>query len=195
DASKAAYPPYVLQPRIRVDFGVGDRQHLAGSRNGKVVADRPWVAGSHRLVTVTVYRRERRKVNGAIDKAENRGGEAVDQPVRAFGNRLEHRLHVVGRTGDHLEDVGRRGLPLQRFLGLVEQTHVLDGDHGLVGEGLQQLDVVVRELTRLNARHADHSNGLLVERRWLKKDTGPAARPSLVLCGRRTGVQMLPIAS
>ena len=25
--------------------------------------------------------------------------------------------------------------------GLVEQPHVLDGDHGLVGEGLQQLDV------------------------------------------------------
>ena len=55
---------------------------------------------------------------------------------------LEHRLHVRRRTGDHLQDVGRRGLPLQRLLRLVEQPHVLDGDHGLVGEGLQQLDVM-----------------------------------------------------
>ena len=30
-------------------------------------------------------------------------------------------------------------------LRLVEQPRILDGDHGLVGEGLQQLDVVVGE--------------------------------------------------
>ena len=50
-----------------------------------------------------------------------------------------------GEAGDHLQDVGRRGLPLQRLLRLVEQPHILDGDHCLVGEGLQQLDVVIGE--------------------------------------------------
>ena len=30
-------------------------------------------------------------------------------------------------------------------LRLVEQPHILDRDHGLVGEGLQQLDLLVRE--------------------------------------------------
>ena len=54
----------------------------------------------------------------------------------------KHRLHVRRRTGDHLQDVGGRGLPLQRLLRLVEQPRILDGDHGLVGEGLQQLDVM-----------------------------------------------------
>ena len=52
-------------------------------------------------------------------------------------------------SGDDLEDFGRRGLPLQRLLGLVEQPHILDGDHGLVGEGLQQLDVMRRRTYRV----------------------------------------------
>ena len=55
---------------------------------------------------------------------------------------LEHRLHIVGRAGDHLEDVGRRGLPLKCLPGLVEQPHIFDRDHRLVGEGLQQLDMM-----------------------------------------------------
>jgi hypothetical protein len=32
-------------------------------------------------------------------------------------------------------------------LQLLEQPHVLDGDHGLVGEGLEQRDVLVGERT------------------------------------------------
>ncbi len=47
--------------------------------------------------------------------------------------------------GDDLEDFGRRGLPLQRLLGLVEQPRVLDGDHGLVGEGLEKMRFVSAE--------------------------------------------------
>ena len=42
------------------------------------------------------------------------------------------------------QDLGGRGLLLERFLGLVEQPHVLDRDHRLVGEGLQQRDLVCR---------------------------------------------------
>ena len=57
-----------------------------------------------------------------------------------------------GRTGDHLQDVGGGGLPLQRLPGFVEQPHILDGDHGLVGEGLQQLDVVRGERAGLLSR-------------------------------------------
>ena len=54
----------------------------------------------------------------------------------------------TARTADDLEHVGGRGLLLQRLresrsrLHLLEQPHVLDRDHGLVGEGLQQLDVM-----------------------------------------------------
>ena len=84
-------------------------------------------------------------MHGVVDQAVHRGRPAVDDPVRPLRNRLEHRLHIVGRTGDHLQDVGGRGLPLQRLLRLVEQPHVLDGDHRLVGEGLQQLDLLLGE--------------------------------------------------
>ncbi len=61
---------------------------------------------------------------------------AVEKPpisrLELVRDGLEHRLHVRRRTGDHLQDVGGRGLPLQRLLGLVEQPRVLDGDHRLV---------------------------------------------------------------
>ena len=38
-----------------------------------------------------------------------------------------------------------------RCLHLVEQPHVLDGDHRLVGEGLNQLDLLVGERFRPRA--------------------------------------------
>ena len=63
----------------------------------------------------------------------------------AARDRLEHRLHVRRRAGDDLQDVGRGGLPLQRFLGLVEQPRVLDRDHGLVGETLLERKLFVGE--------------------------------------------------
>ena len=53
---------------------------------------------------------------------------------------------VGHRAADDLQHLGGGGLPLQRFLRLVEQPHVLDRDHGLVGEGLQQRDLLVAEL-------------------------------------------------
>ena len=58
----------------------------------------------------------------------------------------------------------------QRFLRLVEQPHVFDRDHGLVGEGLQQLNVVIAELAGRRARHADHAN------RLVSRNKGQAAR-------------------
>ena len=50
-------------------------------------------------------------------------------------------------------------LALESLLRLVEQPHVLDRDHRLVGEGLQQLDVVRREASGLDPGHADHADG------------------------------------
>ncbi len=47
------------------------------------------------------------------------------------------------RADDRRQDLGRRRLPLERLLGLVEQAHVLDRDHRLVGEGLEQIDLRV----------------------------------------------------
>ena len=65
---------------------------------------------------------------------------------------LEHRLQLARRAADDLEHLGGRRLLLQRLgqlararLHLLEQPRVLDGDDGLVGEGLEQFDLAVRE--------------------------------------------------
>ena len=72
-------------------------------------------------------------------------------PRRAFQNNLKYWLQVTGRRADDLEHVGGGGLLLQRFAQLVEQPRVLDGDDGLVGEILNQLDLLVGERANLLA--------------------------------------------
>ncbi len=81
---------------------------------------------------------------------------AATEPLRARRDRVEDRLQVALRPADDLQDLGGRGLPLERFLGLVEQARVLDGDHRLVGEGLEERDLIVRE--RGLPRHGDRAD-------------------------------------
>jgi hypothetical protein len=76
----------------------------------------------------------------------------------ALGHRLEHRLHVGRRRADHLQHLGRRGLPVERLLRLVEEAHVLDRDGGLIGEGCQQLDLLVGECPHFLAPHDDDAD-------------------------------------
>ena len=73
-------------------------------------------------------------------------------PSRVLQHGLEDWLELAGRAGDDLQDLRGRGLLLQRLaqvararLHLVEQPHVLDRDHRLVGEGGGQLDLLVGE--------------------------------------------------
>ena len=47
---------------------------------------------------------------------------------------------------------------LRSRLHLVEQPHVLDRDHRLVGEGLDQLDLLVGERLRHRSCHDDHAD-------------------------------------
>ena len=67
-------------------------------------------------------------------------------------------LKIEGRAADDLEHVGGRGLLLQRFAQIVgalaqfvEQAGILDGDDGLGGEILHQLDLLVGERADLLA--------------------------------------------
>ena len=69
-----------------------------------------------------------------------------------LGERIEHCLQIERRAADDFQHVRRCRLLLQRLaqfggarLHLVEQADVLDGDHGLVGEGLDKLDLAIRE--------------------------------------------------
>ena len=65
---------------------------------------------------------------------------------------MKHRLQITGRAGDDLKDLRGRSLLLQRFseiiralAQLVEQPRVLDGDGCLIGEGLNEINLVVGE--------------------------------------------------
>ena len=71
--------------------------------------------------------------------------------MRDAGGELAERGELFGLHQPVLrgaEVVERSGKLLGARLNLVEQPHVLDRDHGLIGEGLQQLDMVVGETCR-----------------------------------------------
>src|SRR4029450_5994328 len=81
----------------------------------------------------------------AADLPRYRGFIGFAKPGSRLNQGLKHRLEIEGRASDDLEHVGRSSLLLQRFAQLVEQARVLDRDDGLVGEVLDQLDLLVRE--------------------------------------------------
>ena len=97
---------------------------------------------------------------------EQPGMIRLAQPRRRLDQGIEHGLQIEGRAADHLEHVGGGGLLLQRFgellgarLHLVEQPHVLDRDHRLVGERRDQLDLLVGERPGHLADQDDDADG------------------------------------
>ena len=103
---------------------------------------------------------------------------------RVLGHDVHHRLDVGRRAGDDPQDLGRGRLLLQRLghlavprLELREQPHVLDRDHRLVGERLQQLDLLVGERLDLGPPDGDRADGVtLAEHRDGQERREPAAR-------------------
>jgi hypothetical protein len=67
---------------------------------------------------------------------------------------------LVAHAGEELRLVlaRLRQLPIL-VLNLVEQAHVFDGNHRLVGEGLNQLDLFGCEWSRRGAGHRQNPNG------------------------------------
>ena len=72
---------------------------------------------------------------------------------------VEYRLQIAGRTGDDLEHLGVAvccSSDSAEIVGalaqFVEQPRVLDGDDGLGGEVLHQLDLLVGERPHLRGR-------------------------------------------
>ena len=92
------------------------------------------------------------KMNQFAVEPKQRGEKPVAQPHGAPHNDVEDRLDVGRRARDHPQDVGRGGLLLERRrqlsvsrLQLLEQPDVLDRDHRLVGERLEDRDLFGRE--------------------------------------------------
>src|SRR5262245_64169938 len=91
------------------------------------------------------------EMNELAVEREDATQRGVTEPERIRRHRVEHRLDVGRRAGDHTQDFAGSGLPLQRLLCLVEQPHVLNGDDRLVSEGLNQRDLQGGEFADLGA--------------------------------------------
>jgi len=87
--------------------------------------------------------------------------------MRLFQDHVEHRGEIAGRGIDDTQHLGGRGLLLQGLaqvavesFQLAEEAHVLKGDGGLVGEGLDEIDLGGGEgldLASATANHTDRS--------------------------------------
>ena len=108
----------------------------------RLAVDRQRIDVAHEVGRRALRRQQAQRVAvGQVHRRHRR----VAQPGRALGDRLEHRLHVGRRARDHAQDFADRRLLFERFLGLVEEADVLDRERRLVGEGLDQRDLLVGE--------------------------------------------------
>src|SRR5262245_56130045 len=89
----------------------------------------------------------------------------IAYPCRVLQHCLEYGLQLPGRSGDDAQYFRCRRLLLQRLaqftracLYILEQPHILDGDHRLVGESGGELDLPVGEGAHLESRQYDHAN-------------------------------------
>ena len=139
--------PHVFGHVRRLDVGVvhdaalQDRRpgaRLLAQRNREVPHQAPPVGT---VVGAQVYR-------AVIADEADAHVPAREEPLAALQDLLEHRLRVRHRARDHLEHLGGSLLMVERLLRLVEEAHVLDRDHRLVGEGLEQRDLLLGERPR-----------------------------------------------
>ena len=70
----------------------------------------------------------------------------------------------------------------------LEQADVLDGDHGLVGEGLEQRDLLIAERTNLRPTNVNRPDGNSFAQQW-SRETGTSSRYLL----NRLGIRKLVI--
>ena len=94
-------------------------------------------------------------------------------PRRALGDGVEDWLHVRGRAADDAKHLGGCGLMLQgfaqfciAFLQFLEQPHILDGDHSLIGEGFKQFDLLFGERADLHAADMNRPDGNSLAQKW-----------------------------
>src|SRR5262245_65650581 len=93
-------------------------------------------------------------------------------------DRIQHRLNISWRASDDAQNLTRRRLLFQRFLEFLEQPHVLNGDHGLVGKGFKELDLGRSEGTNLGSTCVQRSN----EFSLLTKGNGQPGAPTGYHC-------------
>src|SRR6516162_1499913 len=77
------------------------------------------------------------------------------QSYRSFQHRVEDRGEIAGRGVDDLQNLRSRSLLFERLAGLSQEPRILDRDHRLRREILQQRDLLVGEGSYLLSIHRD----------------------------------------
>src|SRR5262249_49632165 len=92
------------------------------------------------------------------------GGAQFARPLKY---RIEYRLELARRSTNYAENFRGRCLALpsdaqiaRLRLHLLEQPRVLDGDHGLVRKGIDELDLAFGERANFGATNDDRSDCL-----------------------------------
>src|SRR5688572_27932319 len=93
----------------------------------------------------------------------------ITEACRALRDRVQYWLEIGGRAGDYAENLARRSLLLQSLgkiavshLQFLEQPHVLDGDHRLVCERLDQSDLTHRKRPHISPANPVDTEGDIV---------------------------------
>src|SRR5262245_30749914 len=94
-------------------------------------------------------------------------------PRCALDDGIEDWLHICGRPADDVKHLGCCRLMLQSLtefcvalLDFLEQPHILDGDHGLVGEGFEKGDLFFSKRSNFLATDRDDSYRNTLSQQW-----------------------------
>src|SRR5215472_13437086 len=108
----------------------------------------PWHPLSHQFLICGRRATHRRDMEAIFRPAIDMPHVSLAEPYGILQDRIEDGLQAARRRRDRAKDFGRCRLLLQRLAQLaralllgLEQSRVLDSDHGLAGKGLQQLDL------------------------------------------------------
>ena len=140
-------------------FGLGD----AVKRGTRQTASHRFAPEPFGIVGHAVHRHRSKVVSLSQEQIADLG---FANARRVFQHRLEYRLKIAGRGTDNLEHVGGGGLLLEGIAQFSEQPGVLDGDHGLRREILNQLDLLVGERTYVLMINSDRADEFVFLQHW-----------------------------
>src|SRR6266508_3777701 len=166
---------------------VGDLDRLVGlgepAHGPLALEDARCAPGLHQLLVhallgpqLELTRRLVVLVDGVAVRAGELGGSGHDR--RENRVQIQRRADSLAHLAERSELVHRAGELTRPRLELREEANVLDGDHRLVGEGLQQLDLVLGEWPGLRAGHHDDAHGCAFPQHWNKEEASTADRAS-----------------
>src|SRR5262249_23347928 len=155
-------------------FGVGENvRHMDDfALQGSTTAHR--AALDLQVQSLHIFEKIRRETilrdvfNGVVSQERNIPFFRPANAHRRLDQRIEHCAQIKSRSADNLEHLRCRGLLLERFrklaracLHLVKQSHVLNRDHRLVCERLDERNLLLRERLDLQAISQNYTEQLI----------------------------------